>query len=98
MYLNKILVKNFKAITDMELEFTPGVNLLIGDNGVGKSSLLEAIVIAMSGMFKGLAVFLQKELCRTIFISKRPEEVMPQQKYLMGCQRKSLHLLIKNFI
>ncbi len=55
MYLNKILVKNFKAITDMELEFTPGVNLLIGDNGVGKSSLLEAIVIAMSGMFKGIS-------------------------------------------
>lgn len=55
MYLNKIIVKNFKAITNMELEFSPGVNLLIGDNGVGKSSMLEAIVVAMSGMFKGIS-------------------------------------------
>ena len=39
MYLNKVTVKNFKAITDMELSFTPGVNLLIGDNGTGKSSI-----------------------------------------------------------
>ena len=38
----------------MELEFTPGVNLLIGDNGVGKSSMLESIAIAMSGMLKGI--------------------------------------------
>ena len=55
MYLDKIIVKNYKAISDMEVQFTPGVNLLIGDNGVGKSSMLEAIVVAISGMFKGVA-------------------------------------------
>ena len=49
MYLNKVTVKNFKAITDMELSFTPGVNLLIGDNGTGKSSMLEAIGFKTSG-------------------------------------------------
>lgn len=55
MYLNRVIVKNFKAITDMELEFAQGVNLLIGDNGVGKSSMLEAIAVAMSGVFKGIS-------------------------------------------
>ena len=39
----------------MELEFSKGVNLLIGDNGVGKSSMLEAIVVSMSGVFKGIS-------------------------------------------
>lgn len=62
MHLNRVIVKNFKAITDMELEFAQGVNLLIGDNGVGKSSMLEAIAVAMSGVFKGTVVFLQREL------------------------------------
>lgn len=55
MYLNKVTVKNFKAITDMELSFAPGVNLLIGDNGTGKSSMLEAIGVAISGIFKGIS-------------------------------------------
>ena len=54
MHLYKMTVKNFKSISDMELKFTPGVNLLVGDNGVGKSSMLEAIVVAISGMFKGI--------------------------------------------
>lgn len=52
MYLNKVTVKNFKAITDMELSFAPGVNLL---NGTGKSSMLEAIGVAISGIFKGIS-------------------------------------------
>lgn len=55
MHLNKVTVKNFKAITDMELNFTPGVNLLIGDNGTGKSSMLEAVGVAISGIFKSIS-------------------------------------------
>lgn len=54
MYIEQISIKNFKAITDMTIEFTPGVNLLIGDNGVGKTSILEAIALALVGMLKGI--------------------------------------------
>lgn len=54
MYLEKISIKNFKAIKDMKLEFNPGVNVLIGDNGTGKSSILEAIAVALSGALKGI--------------------------------------------
>ena len=38
----------------MELEFTSGVNLLIGDNGVGKTSILEATAVILSGILKGV--------------------------------------------
>lgn len=55
MYLEHVVIKNFKAITNMAIDFTPGVNLLIGDNGVGKTSILEAIAIALSGMLKGIS-------------------------------------------
>jgi len=54
MHLSRILIKNFKGIQDMELLFTTGVNLLIGDNGTGKTSALEAIAVSLSGMLKGL--------------------------------------------
>lgn len=49
MYIEKVAIKNFKAVDDMEIEFRPGVNLLIGDNGVGKTSILEAITVGLGG-------------------------------------------------
>lgn len=51
MYLEKVNLKNYKAIEEMELSLKPGINLLIGDNGTGKTSVLEGIAIALSGLF-----------------------------------------------
>lgn len=54
MYLEQISITNFKAVKAVKLKFTPGVNLLIGDNGSGKTSILEAIAVALSGTLKGI--------------------------------------------
>lgn len=43
MILEKIDILNFKNITEANLSFSPGVNCLLGRNGMGKSNLLEAI-------------------------------------------------------
>lgn len=51
MYLEKIDIKNYKAIKDISINLKPGVNLLIGDNGVGKTSVLEGIAVALGGLF-----------------------------------------------
>lgn len=51
MYLEKIHLKNYKAIEELDIELRPGVNLLIGDNGAGKTSILEGIAIALGGLF-----------------------------------------------
>lgn len=45
MILDSIEILNFKNIADAHLEFSPGVNCLVGLNGMGKSNLLEAIHI-----------------------------------------------------
>lgn len=54
MYIEKIRIQNFKAIDNIEIDFRPGVNLLIGDNGVGKTSVLEAITVALGGFLTGV--------------------------------------------
>lgn len=54
MYIKKIKIENFKAISKMELRLNPGVNLLLGDNGVGKTSILDAIVVALGGYLNGV--------------------------------------------
>ena len=49
MYLNNVIIQNYKAIEHMELTFRQGINIIIGDNGVGKTSILEAIAIGLGG-------------------------------------------------
>lgn len=54
MYCERLEIENFKGISKMELNFQPGVNLLIGDNGVGKTSVLDAVVVALGGYLNGV--------------------------------------------
>lgn len=43
MYLKKISLLNFKNIAQEELEFQPGINCLVGDNGAGKTNIVDAV-------------------------------------------------------
>ena len=40
MKLNRLAITNFKNIPEAQLEFSPKVNCLLGNNGMGKSNLL----------------------------------------------------------
>lgn len=55
MYLEQIHVQNYKAIKDLTIDLKSGVNLLIGDNGAGKTSLLEGIAVVLGGLFVNVA-------------------------------------------
>lgn len=65
MYFERVVIQNFKAIQRMELTFTPGVNLLIGDNGVGKTSVLEALTVALGGYLNGITGVTAKGIQQT---------------------------------
>lgn len=43
MYLQHISLINFKSIEEAELSFSPAINCFVGNNGVGKTNLLDAI-------------------------------------------------------
>ena len=43
MLLNNIVLRNFRNYVDCEVSFSKPVNLIIGGNAQGKTSLLEAI-------------------------------------------------------
>jgi len=47
MKINDINIKNFKGIENIDLTFDEQFNVLIGENGAGKSSILDAISIGL---------------------------------------------------
>jgi len=43
MYIQSLKLEHFRNYESLELEFSPGINLLYGDNAQGKTNILEAI-------------------------------------------------------
>lgn len=48
MYLQKLHIKNFRAIKDTEIHFNKGLNILIGPNNSGKTTIIDALRICLS--------------------------------------------------
>ncbi|MEM1438728.1 MAG: AAA family ATPase [Pseudomonadota bacterium] len=51
--ITKLRVKNFKVFVDRVFEFNDDVNIIVGDNETGKSTLLEAIEICLNYTIRG---------------------------------------------
>ncbi len=49
MYLKRLLLRNFRNYDQAEVVFSPLINLVQGDNGQGKTNLLEAIYLISTG-------------------------------------------------
>lgn len=50
MYVKHLSLKNMRGLEEVDLTFKPGVNLLVGPNSVGKSTVLEALRIMLSAL------------------------------------------------
>ena len=54
MYLTRLRVARLRCLADVELELAPGLNVITGANGAGKSSVIEAVhLLAYGRSFRG---------------------------------------------
>ena len=66
MSISKIKIKNFKCFRGIfEIELNRGLNILVGNNETGKSTILEAIHIALTGLYGGRNI--RNELSQYLF-------------------------------
>jgi predicted ATPase len=54
IHIQKVHVQGFKSILDAEVAFLPGLNVIIGKNGAGKSNLLAAVEGLLLGTTRSL--------------------------------------------
>ena len=64
MQVKEIHLENFRGIENLTVKFCSGVNLIIGNNGAGKSSLLAGISLALESLLFGIAKSEGKKLIR----------------------------------
>jgi predicted ATP-dependent endonuclease of OLD family len=53
MYVKRVYIDGFKRLTDFDLKLKSSLNVIVGDNETGKSSVLEAIGLVLTGLYDG---------------------------------------------
>ncbi len=75
MHIDMVNIHNYKCYYGkFSINFNKGVNILVGDNGSGKSTILEATHLALSGILHGR--YLKNELSQYLFNSKAVSEYL----------------------
>jgi putative ATP-dependent endonuclease of the OLD family len=74
MHITKAKIRNYRSLADCDIDLRDGLNILVGDNEAGKSTLLEAISLALTGSLNGRP--LAQELHSFLFSVKATREYL----------------------
>ena len=84
MYLTHLRVKNYALIDELELELVPGLNILSGETGAGKSIILESFALVLG------------EKVHPETIIRQPQNACQVTAEFRGKPEKELADLLKN--
>ncbi len=59
MHITRAKIRNYRSLAKCDITFTGGLNILVGDNEAGKSTLLEAISLGLTGALNGRPIALE---------------------------------------
>ena len=45
MYIKNIKLRDYRNYSKLDLDLEPNINIIIGDNGAGKTNILESITL-----------------------------------------------------
>lgn len=73
LYLSKISIQDFRTFGKLELNLppSPGITLVVGPNGLGKSSFFDSIEWALTGTIRRFEEYLNKKLPEETYLTRR---------------------------
>lgn len=75
MYITQVRIHNFKRFSDRyKIDLVPGTNILVGPNEVGKSTIVEAIHLALTGFYQGR--YVRNDISQYLFNQKVVEQYL----------------------
>ena len=89
MYVSKIRMQNFRCYTDFTMNFSPGVTVIVAENGKGKTAILDGLAINMApylAAFPGIKArnFQPNDVRMVVDVPKDEEELqIRRMKYLL---------------
>jgi hypothetical protein len=78
IYITKLHIENYRCFENLDIDFQKNINIIVGDNEAGKSTILEAINLCLSGLLHGR--YLKNELTEHLF------NYNAIAKYLQACK------------
>lgn len=84
LLLSKLKIYNYKRFEEFSLEFNEEFCVMVGNNGTGKSTIIEAIHLALTGTINGKSIFyeLSPYLFNRNIVQKFIENVREDNKLL----------------
>jgi len=61
MYLSMITIKNFRAIKEINMTFSKGLNVIIGRNNTGKTAIIDALRVCFAYGKQRRDIYINKE-------------------------------------
>lgn len=108
MKMSKLRLKDFRNFKDLEIQFADRLNIFIGDNGQGKSNLLEAIALLSLNesfryadnekmiRFDQTASFVEGDLVRNGLDFKVKTQILKSRKNVTWNDKKVTQATIRN--
>lgn len=87
MYISKIVIQNFKKFQNLNFIFNPDINIIVGENDSGKTTILEALYMTLTGKING------SQIGSKITVDWFNQEV--RNKFKLNIERKDYNTLPK---
>lgn len=93
MHITKVVIKNYRCLKDTTVDLNAHLNILVGNNECGKSTFLEAVNLALSGLLNGRSIHTElhtylfntdvtNEYIRSLTVDPQPPPLVLIELYL----------------